>query len=34
MILYPPPRPDRWDPWLVGAVFTVMLGSAALILLR
>jgi hypothetical protein len=28
--LYPTPRADRWDPWLVGGLFTVLAIAAAL----
>lgn len=24
MHIYPPPRSDRWDPWFVAIVFTIL----------
>jgi hypothetical protein len=27
--LYPPPRADRWDPWVVTIVFTLLIIMAA-----
>jgi len=30
-MLYPTPRTDRWDPWIVGALCAVGVGVALLV---
>jgi hypothetical protein len=30
-MLYPTPRVDRWDPWLVGALLVALIAAAAAI---
>jgi hypothetical protein len=30
-MLYPPPRSDRWDPWVVAAMLTALVIAGALI---
>jgi len=32
-MIYPPPRTDRWDPWVVAALL-VLLGLAAMVVHR
>jgi hypothetical protein len=29
-LFYPPAHPDRWDPWLVSGLFTVLAIASAL----
>jgi hypothetical protein len=30
-MLYPTPRVDRWDPWLVGVLVVALIAAAAVI---
>jgi hypothetical protein len=30
-MLYPTPRSDRWDPWIVGALCAAAIGAALIV---